>query len=279
MKYYSERNNLFEKEFSINLKDFKEYFIQVYRYYDDRKLFDMASNGVWKVRNYNEEYQLHPPKMAPSPEVYFITHLNKRKVYPIWEYYASYSEGDLFTVIEILYDNIGTFDHTKDIFIVDEYKCEFAIDINNLLKKYNNGYYLNEKYGYIMEQPNDSIKELLNSDIPNYMSNEVSNQLKTSLKMYYRFNSNEEEKKKAINILADILEPLRRDLQDILNSEFDINKKKHDKLIFDIVNSFNIRHNDKNQFTLYSKPIWYEWMMQYYTSVILTYYRLKSEHE
>lgn len=29
---------------------------------------------------------------------------------------------------------------------------------------------------------------------------------------------------------------------------------------------------------LQSKEIWYDWMMQYYTSVIITFYKLKNKH-
>lgn len=96
--------------------------------------------------------------------------------------------------------------------------------------------------------------------------------------VFYRFDSNSEMKKKAINILADILENVRDDLKNILNDEFQINKNKHDALIFEMVNGYGIRHNNKNQKTDYSKEIWYDWMMQYYTSTIITYYRLKNKH-
>ncbi|GIO28274.1 hypothetical protein J43TS3_28850 [Ornithinibacillus bavariensis] len=95
--------------------------------------------------------------------------------------------------------------------------------------------------------------------------------------MFYRFNANEESKKKAINILSDILEPLREELKDLLNNEYEVNKNSHDKLIFEVVNQFIIRHNNQKQRTEYSREIWYDWMMQYYTSVITTYYRLKEK--
>lgn len=58
-----------------------------------------------------------------------------------------------------------------------------------------------------------------------------------------------------------------------------INKNEHDRLIFNIVNSFNIRHNRADQKNDYSKEIWYDWMMQYYTSVIIAYYKLKKEKQ
>ncbi|WP_407272045.1 hypothetical protein [Radiobacillus sp. PE A8.2] len=279
MRYFAERNDLLDSDFSISYKSLKNYFNQIHRYFEDRKLFEVARNGVWQSEQFKDDYQLYPPSLSPSPEIFFINHLNRDKVYPIWEYFDSYKEEELFTVIEILYDHIGVYDHKKGTFISDEYKKEFAEHINNLLKRYKSGYYLNENYGFIMELPNDAITALMNTEKPETMDYDVIEQLKTSVKMYYRFDSNEETKKKAINILADILEPLRNDLKEILNNEYDVNKNNHDKAIFNIVNGFNIRHNDKKQLTDYSKQIWYDWMMQYYTSVIFTYYRLKSEYE
>lgn len=72
---------------------------------------------------------------------------------------------------------------------------------------------------------------------------------------------------------------MRDDLKETLNQEYDISKNDHDRLIFGIVNGYNIRHNKADQKTDYSCEIWYDWMMQYYTSTILAYYKLKRVHE
>ncbi|RFU70033.1 hypothetical protein [Bacillus sp. V59.32b] len=279
MKYFAERNNLLDDDFSIDFEDLKNYFFQTYNYFERMELFDIAFKGVWKFENFKGENQIHPPTMSPSPEIFFINHLNKNNVYPIWENYESYKEEELFTIIEILYDHIGAYNYKDNTFIKDEHRKEFATHINNLLKRYKKGYYLDEKHGFVMEQPNEAINVLMNTEIPETMSESVIEQLKTAVKMFYRFDSNEESKKKAINILADILEPLREELKNLLNSEYDISKNDHDKLLFGVVNGFNIRHNDKKQLTSYNKPVWYDWMMQYYTSVIFTYYRLKMIRE
>lgn len=180
----------------------------------------------------------------------------------------------MFTLIEILYKHIGFYDFGNDKFEKREHQEEFTTLINNLLKRYKNGYYLDEKLGFIMEQSNEAVNALLQTDVPKTINEGVMEQLQTSVKMFYRFNSNEESKKKAINILADILEPLRENLKELLNNEYEVNKNSHDKLIFEVVNQFNIRHNNQKQITGYSREIWYDWMMQYYTSVIITYYRL-----
>ena len=64
-----------------------------------------------------------------------------------------------------------------------------------------------------------------------------------------------EQKKKAINILADILESEREEVKDTLNAEYEVPKNEHDKLIFGIVNGYNIRHNRADQKNDYSKEM------------------------
>lgn len=74
-----------------------------------------------------------------------------------------------------------------------------------------------------MEMPNKALQEQFSydgSDLPEG----VLEQLKSASRMYYRFDTDMEAKKKAINILADILEKVRDDLKETLNQEYDVSK-------------------------------------------------------
>ena len=209
--------------------------------------------------------------------MYFATHLQDKEVWPIWQYFEEYDEPTLFSVIEILYDHIGVYDYEINEFVNEAPKAEFAEQINNILRAYKEGYYLEPTNGFIMQIPNGALRKQLEydgSDLPDT----VEDQLATATEMYYRFDANLERKKKAINILADILESEREEVKDVLNAEYEIPKNEHDKLIFNIVNGYNIRHNRADQKNDYSKEIWYDWMMQYYTSVIIAFYKLKNKH-
>jgi hypothetical protein len=279
VSYYAKRNNLINTEFSIDLEDLRTYFYQTYKYFEDKGYFKSAFKGIYIEEDYKSNYLVLSKTMSPTPEIFFITHLENNNVLPIYDNHEYFTEEQLFSIIEIFYDHIAYYDYQKEILVKEAPKIEFATHINNLLKRYNTGYYLNENQGFIMNQPNQALKELMNSEPPETMGDIVLNQLNTATKMYYRFNSNEEEKKKAINILADILEPIRTKLENLLNEEYDISKDKHDRLIFDIFNNFHIRHNLKRDHKNYSKPIWYDHMMQYYSSVILTYYRLIADRK
>lgn len=276
MKYYAERNSLIENDLDISFEELKECFFNVYRYFENMNCFEAATKGIWIKPQWGEEYQKIPPLFEAAPEIFFMNHLRSTTVYPIYEYYSGYSEVELFTVIEILYDKIAIYDYTTNILETDEIKKEFAAQINNILQFYDGGYFLEANSGAITKGVDDSLKMMLTEDLKETLNEDVMTKMRTAIKLYYGFDSNLEQKKKAINILADILESFRSNLKDILNEKFEVNKNVHDKLIFDIVNNFNIRHNNSKQLTKYEHEIWYDWMMQYYSSVIITYFKLKS---
>ncbi|RBP61864.1 hypothetical protein DES36_11382 [Alkalibaculum bacchi] len=278
-KYYAERNRLIKNPISISFDELKSYFIKTYQYFSNKEYLECATKGVWRLIPYsNNEEQIIPPSLAPDPEVFFTTRLQDRQVWPIYEYSEYYTEEILFSVIEILYDHIALYDYKDNKLMQEVPREEYAEHINNILRMYNGGYYIEPTNGFIMKLPNEILKQQLSYDGKD-MPNRVFEQLSTAASMFYRFDSNMETKKKAINILADILENEREELKNILNEEYKIPKNEHDKLIFGIVNGYNIRHNRADQKGNYSKEIWYDWMMQYYTSVIIAFYKLKTKKE
>ena len=277
MNYYNERNGLMKKCLEIDLEKLKDYFRQTYIYFVNRGYFEFAIKGAWEKPAYQDAYLVEPPTFIPSAEVYFANKLQNAEVWPVHMNIENYDEATLFTVIEILYDHIAVYDRSREKVVKDYPRKEFSEQINNLLKAYKDGYYLEPTSGYIMRIPNQALQEQLKERTDD-MPDDVIDKLSAATRMYYRFDSSMEEKKKAINILADILENVRDDVKDIFDKEH-LGKKPHDSLIFNIVNGFNIRHNKKGQKTEYSKDIWYDWMMQYYTSVIIAYYKIKKDRE
>lgn len=276
MKYYAERNSLIDNDVSITFDDLKEYFYKIYLFFENRGCFKAAINGIWIKPQWSDEYQVIAPLFGPSPDVFFLNHLHSTMIYPFYQYYMTYSEAELFTVIEILYDKIAIYNNETQELETEEIKKEFATQINNILQFYDEGYFLEGNSGTIIKGADDSLKMMLTENLNDVLNQDIMSQMRVAVKMYYRFDSDMEMKRKAINIMADILEPLRTDLKNILNDKFEINKNDHDKLIFEIVNGFNIRHNNSKQKTNYEREIWYDWMMQYYSSVIITYFKLKS---
>lgn len=273
-----ERSGLINQTFKLSDDELIDYFIHIYRYFDNKGYFNSAKKGVWFSKPFSEDIQILAPTLAPSPEVYFLNHLQDSQIWPIYEYAPDYTNDILFTVIEILYDHIAFYDYENEELIKEKPRSEFAEYINNILKMYGDGYYLESTQGFIMKLPNKALKHQLSYNGED-MPSDVFKQLSAATNMYYRFDANLEEKKKAINILADIYEKERIIVKELFNQEYELSKNGHDKLFFGVVNEFNIRHNRADQKTEYSREIWYEWMMQYYTSVIIAFYKLKKEIE
>ncbi len=89
-----------------------------------------------------------PPTFIPSAEIYFATVLQDSEVWPITTYMENYDENILFSVIEILFDHIAEYDYLTDK-IKDDVKQEFAEQINNIIRAYKDGYYLEPTNGHI----------------------------------------------------------------------------------------------------------------------------------
>ncbi|WP_080848671.1 hypothetical protein [Cytobacillus gottheilii] len=265
MDFYGVRNGKINlSDLKISFKKFREFFFDTYLYFEEKKYFKLAFNG----------HHSRPKLMAPSPEAFLFKHVGNQDVFPIEQYYHRFDKTTVFTLIEILHQyiwNIEDFD-VFDIFddAQNTAQAEFRNEINKYLIHLEDGYLLSEK-GYIIDLPDDGLGNLITRNLPEHTSDTVTEQVETAIKMFFKYDSNIEEKRKAIAILADILEPYRKDLKEYTT-------KKHDKIIFDIVNNYGIRHNDIEQVDDYDKPVWYEWMFHYYLSTVHAVLRLKKEH-
>ena len=140
-KYYAERNGLLKKSLKLSISDLRDMFYMTYLYFYRKEAFNVAYCGFWE-KSGGVNKQIIPPTMAPSPEVYFAIRMQEQDVYPIDDEYLTYSENTLFSVIEILYDHIGVYNSVTHKIDRTELQLEFSGHINNLLKFYEDGYYL-----------------------------------------------------------------------------------------------------------------------------------------
>ncbi|UII58154.1 hypothetical protein LS684_21275 (plasmid) [Cytobacillus spongiae] len=265
MKYYGVRNGKINlDDLKISFKRFREFFLDVYFYFENRGDFKLALEGIG-----------HRPRlMKPSPEAFLFNHVGNVNVFPIEEFGHRLKMDTVFTLIEVLHQYIWKLEDLGDFDLYLEAestaKKEFREEINKYLMHLDEGYILTEK-GYIIDLPDDGLGNLITSDLPPQTTDTVTEQVETAIKMFFKYDSNLEEKRKAINILADILEPYRKDLKNYTTD-------KHDTMIFSIVNNYGIRHNNLQQKEEYEKPIWYQWMFHYYLSTVHAVLNLKEEH-
>lgn len=236
------------EELKITYRTFKDYFVDTYLHFEQKGYFKLAFEGIYST----------PKLMAPSPEAYIFTHVGKSVSFPLDHNYR-HDQVTTFTLIEILYKYICK-EEGYEMYYKDEAQLEFRTMINKFLLCLDNGYVLTEM-GYIIDLPEDGLGQLITQDLPENTEDSTTEKVETAIKMFFKYDSNESQKAKAINILADILEPYRKELKNETT-------ENHDTLIFSIVNKYGIRHNTLTQKTDYNKPIWYEWMFHYYLATV-----------
>lgn len=267
MEYYTSRNGLLNLEsMKLNMREFRRYFEHTYTYFEEKGDFKLAFWGD-KTSNFKA------PLMKPSPEAFLYEHTGKKRILPLYQSIGKLDRETIFTLIEILYQFVWEENSYKEVSTIEELyerdnksQVEFREMINRYLKHLDEGYELSDK-GYIIDLQEDVLRNLIYQDLPEKTDDTITEQVETAIKMFFKHDSNLEEKKKAITILADILEPLRQKVKNITSS-------KHDALIFNTVNQYGIRHNNIDQKTNYDKPIWYEWMFHYYLATIHATLRL-----
>src|SRR5699024_1043022 len=99
-QYYSQRNGLIDRTINLSDEELIDFFIHTYSYFDKKGYFDSAKDGVWFSKPYSKDIQILAPTFAPSPEVYFLNHLQDSHIWPIYEHAPNYTINILFTVIE-----------------------------------------------------------------------------------------------------------------------------------------------------------------------------------
>jgi hypothetical protein len=208
--------------------------------------------------------------------------LRKQDLWPIHEKCLQYSEDDLFDIIEFLFDYIskpidGVYHGFNDCgwhyttFNKEKGRNEFRTEINELLVDYSGGYELSVD-GEILSLAEHGLESLLQADLPIYDPNNVDNRVENAILKFRRYKSSIDDRRDAIRDLADVLEYLRPKLKLVLT-------KKDEGELFQIANSFGIRHHDDQQKTDYDKVIWYSWMFYYYLATIHASVRLIQRYE
>jgi len=180
------------------------------------------------------------------------------------------NEDLIFSTIEFLHDHIskpGELENfTDNRFNYTDYgeyntlagREEFRNAVNSFLDDYEEGYQLDEN-GEILKKGDGGLDHILSADIVEYDFDNVDLQVKKAVHTWKSRKAGLDEKKRAVQDLADVFEWLRKTggLKKALN-------KKDEKDLFNIANNFAIRHHNPDQKTNYDEKIWYSWMFHFY---------------
>ncbi len=206
-----------------------------------------------------------------------LIELRKRNLAPIRTKIESYTEDDMFDMIEFLYEHcskpIERHWHSWSecgwhcsTFEREPGKLEFREKINKILALYDKGYELSND-GEILSLADTGLDALFEAPLPTVDSQNVSARVEAARTKFRRYRSSMDERRDAIRDLADVLEYLRPQLKQVLI-------KEDESDLFNIANNFGIRHHRQGQKTDYDKPIWYSWLFYYYLATIHAAVRL-----
>ncbi|MDB9437426.1 hypothetical protein PN450_11610 [Dolichospermum lemmermannii CS-548] len=223
-----------------------------------------------------------PGKLGSDIEAQMFRAIRKPELWPIQEKCKSYSEDDLFDVIEFLYDHVskpidGYFHSYNDCgyhyhtFDKKTGQQEFRDGINQILCEYKEGYELSDN-GEILESPEQGLENLFAASLPTHDPDNVERRVQAAILKFRRYRSSLDERRDAIRDLSDVLEFLRPQLKTVIS-------KKDEGDLFVIANQFGIRHHNDQQKQDYDKAIWYSWIFYYYLATIHAGLRLIKKAE
>jgi hypothetical protein len=208
--------------------------------------------------------------MGSDPEAFAIIRLRKPSLWPV-SFDLDYSEEDLFDIFEFVFDNISkpvdgrqhTFSNCGwhySTFDKSASREAFRESANALLRDYGEGWTLSES-GEILRVGPEDLAPLLDTKLPPADEKNVAARVASAVLRYRRHSSSAEEQREAVRSLADVLEFLRVEAKVVLT-------RQDESDLFNLANSFGLRHHDRNQKTDYDLAIWLPWMFYYYLATI-----------
>ncbi len=198
-------------------------------------------------------------------------------MYPI--YPEGYSEDDIFDWIELMYDLVskpenGHYHSWNDCgWHYESYdklagQAVFREEINEILADYGGGYELSP-IGEVRQLPEAGLDKLLAAPLPVVIKLTDHDRVLAAIDLFRKRNASMHDRRNAVRMLADVLEPLRSQLNQVITA-------KDEKDLFHIANAFGIRHNKDDQKTQYD-PVWLSWMFYHYlTTIHVVTRRLKN---
>jgi hypothetical protein len=263
-KYYSQRRGTNPYAQGIDLHTLKKMVLTVYQDFFGKEYFQEAFG--FSCIDAGDV----PGSLGRDIEAAVMFKLRKSNIWPFTAYEGFWEEDDVFDVVEFLYDHIskptkghfhsyGECGWHYEEFDGDTGKAEFRSKINELLEDYDTGYELSTE-GEVLRKADPGTGPLLEAPIPT-KDDAVRARIEAAIRKYRRHNSTMDDRRDAVRDLADALERLRPQLKVVL-------KRKDESDLFEIANTFGIRHFNAGQKTEYDPAIWLSWMFYFYLATL-----------
>jgi hypothetical protein len=272
--YYSIRTGKNPQK-RVKLPTLLEMFISVYDEFAQKDYFQEAF-GYYCVDNGDV-----PGRLGSNIDGFLVRKLRKTNLWPIPTKYTSYSEDDLFDIIEFLHDYVSQ--PTKGYYHsfsncgyhFSEFdravgQAEWRSEINDILRDYGEGYSLSEQGEIVVLGPIGT-ETLLDAALPQYDPANVEVRVQAAIQQFRRSRSSMEERRDAVRNLGDVLEFLRPKLKEVMTQD--------ESELFNILNNFGVRHHNTKQKTDYQQAIFMSWLFYHYLAAIHSAVRLIQERE
>jgi len=206
-----------------------------------------------------------------------LLELRKPDLWPVLEKLDSYTQDDLFDIIEFLHEHCSkpierTFHSWSNCgwhcssFEQAPGRAEFRGKVDRLLRVYQDGYELSAD-GEVLTLPEEGLEALLEAPLPTVDPANVESRIESARRKFRRYRSSLDERRDAVRDLADVLEFLRPQVKQVLTSP-------DERDLFHLANTFGIRHHNDDQKTGFDRSVWYSWMFYYYLATIHAVTRL-----
>jgi len=266
-QYYAERMGEIETAKKLDFDQLKFLCQQLFCDFDARGYFQQA-------KGLQRHFMLGPSKagsLGLDIPKFIEMKTGLRNVWPVDENIEGFDETSLFTVIEFFSDYISKPEKPYLDSEINEYwfavfssvqgKREYIQSINNLLKKYRDGYILTWS-GEIVAQPASGYEELVEETIPKDdidsinesiegYEDSIDNKIAYAKRKFLHHDSSVDDRRDAVRTLGDVLEYLRKSNIRLENAD--------ESALFRILNQFGIRHHEKSQLVDYQHDIWFEY--------------------
>lgn len=236
-EYYTERNQLLTP---LDLSDLRNYFLRIYKQFFYEGYF-AEERFDWAVID---------------PDLYLYQKLGIKNIWPFGKKIETYDEATLFSIVEFLYGYVYyNLPYERYYPSLEDGQKEYRNMVNDALRFYDGGYELTEK-GEIQKLSPLGFKSLTTETVETNDPNNIDSRVKYAISKFSRYNSSVEDKKDAVRTLGEVLEYLRESFKKDGTYLF----TDDDNNLREIMNRYNIRHNNRSQRSDYDKDIWYDWV-------------------
>lgn len=272
-KFYSTRKGKNPNADGFNIVVLRELFSRLFQQLKNEGYFSEAF-GFFCVD------QGYVPGSVMDPEYEVLIKTRKKDVWPVEQCCGSYTEHDLFDIMEFLYDYVSQpisgrrHDYNQcgmhwEKFDKGKGQEFYREKIEELLALYSEPFCFTED-GEILEKPEKGFEKIFEADVPSTEDN-ITMRVDAAIRQFRRHGVSVDERRHAVRDLADVLEYLRPRLKELISSQDESD-------LFNIANNFGIRHHNERQKTNYDAKLWLSWMFYHYLSTIHVVLRRIEHH-